>query len=504
MGKYDQLPPEGATNITIPALRRCLRTRKISLGALCQSDNINDRARYKPYAFPLLGQPLYGPTLGNESKIIQINFGMVPAVIKTPKNSVSQQATTATQHYAVSSWGQWRPPQGGVSEPFRMLDFYRYHHFAEDHIKEVRYTDAWGQTDAPLLTHNGLFRLEVEFNEARYSVRLTDMNGFANKYLTVVIANRNNNRWGESWIIAQSTNSLTQALVDSNNQPKAGTLKVEFNLRNVSGIGTKFNGYFLAVGVADKFTASTVAGQYTVTNYDGFKIVDYQTYPGDEKMPLTLYSFNMYKYAIREAWLGGMQGLPAYNVTKEFDVYCAMSNAGTITSQAQFTTKNGTSGIAVTFKGAVQMRVEEDTLDAQYKNTGYPAFGFWVDVFNKNGSLVESKEYVVVFEKGWIDGVDLTVNGTTLTFYSKKGEAQNLDAGTLDSLNAELLKNGIFIPCAETEVSIETGIYVRGGTSHEGDALYVPNIKDSKRFGAPYMPDELCSQRTLPTINLKK
>lgn len=494
---FTYIPTDEASQ---PLICRVLGVRSSSVPYVLGSKKINRYARRKPYKnIGSDGVQLYGVNGNDETLIIQHNFGLTPKLITTPPDSVAA-LTDYKQKYNVEKWGQWSAPDPYDENDFkRMDDMCGYDKLAESHIQGLMFTDAWGESDSPSLAHNGLFKVDLSFNKAETSVRLdeihygTDVNAkYAEKYLTVMITNKNSVRWGMDWIVVQAKTKLG-SIVRNAGTPIAGVYTLEFNLSNVTNAADLFGSYFLAVGLADKFTKATVANQYTVTSYQNsitgnnagdiwlFRY-DTNNYPTvtSERIPLKLYSFNMFGDRMTEAMLGKMQNVGVDKIKKYFDVPARIGVNSTPSFTSNFITKNGVSGVEVAFKANIQVESYVPYIEAEYRDKGYPALCFYVELMDaQTNQMLTNEVYAVVFQEGWSSSMGVAVNGTTIDFSSEKGEAQNLLAGTLQSLdNAKLLKNGIFIPCDKSSVIVGASVYVMGGASIGADAIYYPSIVD--------------------------
>lgn len=378
-------------HVSLSLMCRVLGVWTKSVPALCTSQRINEYSRRKPYDFGDVGEQLYGVTGTYESKLLQNNFGMVPAIISKPTDGAT------STNGLVGQWGQWQPPQPGHAK--RLDDFRMYWHLATEHVKSVEYSSG---AKPSLMPYTADFWAKVTFTSEYVDriVTLSDMSYggkyIGDMYLTVVIAscNASGNLYGGEWIVAQSAKTLSEtirtALMGGLGKDY---IDVSFNLYNagISTLVSSFSKYFLAVGFAPK-----LSGQTSLPTISGSL---YHLTQPNRAMPLALVSPDMYNKGFALATIGEMS-LPSGGETL-FNVYVDFYrlNNSVASAWVSRTTKNGKSGCQIELGG--QFKCEIDRLEPESAvNDGYLVFYIYMNTDKS------SKAYYVMMKKGCANAID--------------------------------------------------------------------------------------------------
>lgn len=192
------------------------------IGFLCsnQHGKINPASRYKPTASarinpdprPVLGADgVWRDSDGGESRWW---YGDVPALEVPSLDAFFRAAIASASHSRNVSLLAWnyRPPQGGISEPYQLADFLGYYHAAQwpmrakvsqsfgvkPGIIKINLTDRWGNTgegdgfDAERIASRGSYGCEYSIADllsvARQSIHVSGTPG-ENLYLGIAIWN---------------------------------------------------------------------------------------------------------------------------------------------------------------------------------------------------------------------------------------------------------------------------------------------------------------------------
>lgn len=458
-----------------------------SVPALCTSQRINECSRRKPYNFGDPGEQLYGETGTYESKLLQNNFGMVPAIISKPANG----ATTAAG--LVGQWGQWQPPQPGHAK--RLDDFRMYWHLATEHVKSVEYSSG---AKPSLMPYTADFWAKVTFTSEYVDriVTLSDMSYggkyIGDMYLTVAIASHNAyGVWGEQWIIAQSAKTLRETILP----PLSGGLgkdyiDVNFNLfkANISNLVDKFGDHFIAVGFASK-----LLNQTSLTTNSGS--LYYLSQPNGA-MPLALVSPDMYNNSMQLAAIGKLLLAPSAEVEMDVRITKHTERYEDYSLYASLNYKDG--GCEISLRGKLRFDVDSVVPDSA-KNDGY--FVFYINITNHDG---RKKSFAVIMEKGFYNEIDIfgvPYFFLNLSNYGMSTEPATADTSTGDAKDAlqwlkskhpeddiEILTSQTVFCAGLTDISTISVEVMGAPSGWTANNAFTPNIKLSNT-SAPWVDE---------------
>ena len=424
---------------------RVLGVRLGSNALICGSKKINRYSRRKPYAFGSDGVKLYGDSGDDESVVLENNFGLSPTVISKPADGSSDASK------CVKAWGQWSAPEpNNANHCKRIQDYLGYWHLATSHILSLEYSTG---ARPSFIQTNKDFSVTMKFGGNRERiVTLDDCHYYHVKlgtmYLTVAIgsytaASANNPaRWGAKWLIAQSSMTLATAVKPATAGGSCpNELSVSFNLfsANIPNLTDNFGKYFIAVGLAPKYSGRT--------SYGGLWLVDGYT------MPVTLINPDMHARGFTVATTGEM-ALSASGITP-FTCKVNLTHINTApTVTLQETTVGGVKGCRVNVTGTFKCAVSE--VASGRSGDGYLAFCLFVT------STKDNYGFVTVMQKGCAERTLQYVDSVVKT--AVPGVANASDQDVKDAKTwlksqwpevVDLPSSGIFLP-GETIASIST------------------------------------------------
>lgn len=476
--------------VSLSLICRVLGVRSSSVPYVLCSKKINKHSRRKPYKnIGSWGVQLYGVNGNNETQIIQHNFGLTPKPIIKPVDG------TETTEGCAEAWGQWERPNPTEENVFkRMDDMCGYWHLAVPDIQSFEYSS--GKRPS-LIPYTADFWVKVTFcdqhrdrivtlNDISYNVDGT-LTKLENMYLTVVMASyqSSSSRWGAKWIVAQSTNTLGNAVTPPiADTAAANYIQVKFNLfkAGIDNLMNDFGKHFIAVGFAKKFESNTAKS-------DGTNTIYYYTSPNNNTaMPLTLVNPDMYASGIQVASIGALM----LNSTGEnlFDVYVDLYATSlqslTYANWRSGVVKNGKTGCSVSLAGQFKCEiVEVDPEEA--KEDGYLVFYLTVT------TDIGLKGFYIVTQKGCEGETD--GNGKKYIALSLVGSNLQVIPGQADYTNSEVKDSIDWLKrrpeLAEDDAELMTGIevFVPGATEITGVTLEIMGIPSGWVSNNVLVPD---------------